>query len=233
MKFIYYPASKRGHANHGWLDSWHSFSFASFYNPELMHFGKLRVLNDDTIAGGTGFGAHPHDNMEIVSIPLEGKLAHQDSTGGKKTLEPGEVQRMTAGTGIVHSEFNALDDEPGKFLQIWIMPDKRNVTPKYDQKKFDFKDNQLTLVVSQDGRDGSLDLNQNANVWLGKFSEETQLDIPLPKDQGLYVFVIEGSAKTQDKELQKRDAEGIYDTDKVTITANANSYLLLMEVPMH
>jgi redox-sensitive bicupin YhaK (pirin superfamily) len=232
MKAIYFPAESRGHAHHGWLDTWHSFSFASYYNQDRMAFGKLRVLNDDTIAPGRGFDAHPHDNMEIITIPLEGLLAHQDSTGGKQTLQPGEVQRMTAGTGIIHSEYNASPDEPVSLLQIWIMPEKRNAEPKYDQRKFDLKENKLTLVVSQDGKEDSLDINQNARIWLGKYNNSTDLELPIANNHGLFIFLINGSAKVGNQVLNRRDAIGISEEEKAKICIQPETYLLAMEVPM-
>jgi quercetin 2,3-dioxygenase len=232
MKTVLFPADQRGHADHGWLNSYHSFSFASYYDPEKVHFGMLRVLNDDTVAPGMGFGEHAHDNMEIISIPLEGSLEHKDSMGHKKVITTGEVQIMSAGTGIHHSEYNHSSTEPVKFLQIWVFPKQRNITPRYDQKKFDIKE-EFTTVVSPDKADGSIFINQDAWFAIANPKSEKNLDYELHDDEhGIYLFVLEGSATVGEHILERRDAIGIWDTDLVHIKAKGGSKLLVIEVPM-
>lgn len=235
MNTVFHPANSRGHADHGWLKTYHSFSFAQYYNPERMHFGVLRVLNDDTIAGGTGFGRHPHDNMEIITIPLEGALEHQDSMGNKAVITAGEVQVMTAGTGIQHSEYNAHKDQTGRFLQIWAFPRARNLTPRYDQKKFDpaGMQNQWQLLVSPNPEDSGVWVNQD--LWFHQTQLEAgkSLSYRLQKPgNGLYLFMIEGQAQVGQQKLQRRDALGMWDTSEFQIQADQNSHVLLMEIPM-
>lgn len=236
MKTIYYKANERGHANHGWLDSYHSFSFSGFYDPEKVHFGALRVLNDDTVAGGKGFGMHPHDNMEIVSIPLSGELEHADSMGNKGTISKGEVQLMSAGTGIYHSERNKNHNETVKFLQIWVFPKLRNIEPRYDQQAFSIADrlNQFQAVVSPIGaKQGGVGINQDAwfslsNMQAGKeLSYKTQLE-----GNGIYVFVLEGKATVNNHGLERRDALGVSETSEILIQAGTDTEILLIEVPM-
>ena len=237
MKTILHKATTRGHANHGWLDSWHTFSFASYYDADRVHFGALRVLNDDTVAPGMGFGKHPHDNMEIVSIPLEGDLEHGDSTGTKAVIKKGDVQLMSAGTGIVHSEKNKNDDQQVKFLQIWVFPNRKNVTPRYDQKTFTDaeKANQLATVVSPVGsNDGGVQMHQDAWFHLGKLEKGTELSYDLKKEgNGVYAFVIEGDVTINDIVLNRRDGLGISETDTLSIKADSEAEILLMEVPMN
>jgi quercetin 2,3-dioxygenase len=235
MNTVFHPASSRGHADHGWLKTYHSFSFAQYYNPERMHFGVLRVLNDDTIAGGAGFGRHPHDNMEIITIPLEGALEHQDSMGNKAVITAGEVQVMTAGTGIQHSEYNAHKDQTGRFLQIWAFPRARNLTPRYDQKKFvpAAMQNQWQLLVSPNPDDPGVWVNQD--LWFNQTQLEKgkSLSYRLQKPgNGLYLFIIEGEAQVGQQKLQRRDALGMWDTSEFQIQADQNSHVLLMEIPM-
>ena len=235
MKHILYKSENRGHANHGWLKSYHSFSFASFHNEHLMHFGLLRVLNDDTVDAAMGFGSHPHDNMEIVSIPLEGALHHRDSTGRSEIIRKGEVQIMSAGSGIVHSEMNASQTDAVKFLQIWVFPEKRNIEPVYQQRFFDVENRlgKFQTVVAPDNAD-ALKINQQAwftliNPTTGK-SHTYNLNEP---GNGIYLFVIDGNAEVDGQQLGKRDAIGVWETDTLTIKANADSELLLIEVPMN
>ncbi|MFD2514895.1 pirin family protein [Pontibacter locisalis] len=234
-KKVIHKANTRGHANHGWLNSYHSFSFASYYNPERMGFGLLRVLNDDTVAPGMGFGAHPHDNMEIISIPLAGELAHKDSTGNEKTIRTNEVQIMSAGTGLTHSEYNHSKTDEVKFLQIWVFPKERDIKPRYEQKSFKPEDrqNQLQTVVSPDKDGEAIWINQDAWFTLGTlksgFSEEYKLHMP---HHGVYAFVLEGEVEIDGEKLSKRDGMGISDTNSFTIKADADAELLLMEVPM-
>ncbi|HEV7620487.1 MAG TPA: pirin family protein [Flavisolibacter sp.] len=236
MKSILHKAGTRGHADHGWLNSYHTFSFANYYEPTRVHFGTLRVLNDDTVAAGMGFGKHPHDNMEIISIPLEGDLEHGDNTGTKAVIRKGDVQIMSAGTGIVHSEKNKNNDQQVKFLQIWVIPDKKNVQPRYDQKSFSEEDrqNQLLTVVSPMGNKEGVNIHQDAWFSLGKFDEGKTLTYNVKKKgNGVYAFVLEGDATINDISLNRRDGLGITDTDALNIKADSKTDLLLMEVPMN
>jgi redox-sensitive bicupin YhaK (pirin superfamily) len=235
MKTILHKANTRGHANHGWLNSYHTFSFANYYNPQRMNFGALRVLNDDAIDGGTGFGKHPHDNMEIISIALEGDLEHEDSMGNKKVIRQGDIQAMTAGTGVFHSEYNKNKDRPAKFLQIWVLPEKRNVPPSYDQISLNENDlkNQLHQIVSPQEADDGVKINQQAWFHLGNLDKGTQLEYVLKgKNNGVYAFVIDGEVIINKEALTKRDGFGISETETLQIEAKADAQLLLMEVPM-
>lgn len=236
MKTILHKANTRGHANHGWLDSWHTFSFAGYYDPSRIHFGALRVLNDDTVAPRMGFGKHPHDNMEIISIPLEGDLEHQDNTGTKAIIRNGDVQVMSAGTGIVHSEKNKNDDQFVKFLQIWVFPNKRDVQPQYDQKFFGDaeKQNKLATIVSPIGtNDGGVQIYQDAWFSLGKLEKGIELNYDLhKKGNGVYVFLIEGNATVNEIAMNRRDGLGISETAQLKIKADNDAEILLMEVPM-
>ena len=236
MKTILHKAETRGHANHGWLDSYHTFSFAGYHDPERMHFGVLRVLNDDTVAGGMGFGAHPHDNMEIISIPISGDLEHKDNMGTQQIIRQGDVQVMSAGTGIQHSEKNNNHDKEVKIFQIWIFPNKKNVKPRYEQKSFTDADkqNKLLTVVSPIGTtDGGVQIHQDAWFSLGKLDKDFHTTYQLKnKDNGVYAFVIEGDISINGEKLNRRDGLGIMETDKLEIKANSNSELLLMEVPI-
>jgi quercetin 2,3-dioxygenase len=230
-----YPAKERGHVNLGWLDSFHSFSFGQFHDPEKIHFGALRVLNDDSVAGGGGFGAHPHDNMEIVSIPLEGSLSHKDSTGNEGIIRKGDVQIMSAGTGLRHSEYNSSATETAKFLQIWVFPKLKNIKPAYGQKTFDLKDrkNNWQTVVSPDTSERALNINQDARFSLVDLEAGKSINYDLKwKNSGLYLFVIEGVVQTDGQSLNRRDALGIYEIENVKIEALENAQLLAIEVPM-
>lgn len=236
MNSVIHKANTRGHANHGWLDTHHTFSFANYHNPERMHFGVLRVLNDDRVAAGKGFGTHPHDNMEIISIPLAGDLEHQDSMGNKAVIKEGDVQVMSAGTGIQHSEYNRNQDQEVKFLQIWLFPNQKNVKPRYDQISLaDIKKtNEFYQVLSPNADDQGVWIHQNAWFHLGEFTENKALNYELKaKGNGLYVFVLEGEVSVEEHSLQKRDGIGLWDTDQVKFNTKANSRLLLMEVPMN
>lgn len=235
MKTVLHKAATRGHADHGWLNSWHSFSFAGYHNTERMHFGVLRVLNDDTVAGGMGFGRHPHDNMEIVSIPLEGALEHQDSTGTKAIIRQGDVQIMSAGTGIEHSEKNAHRDQPVKFLQIWVFPNKKNVPPRYDQKTFTSEDrrNQFQTVVAPMGQPEGVQIYQDAWFSLCDLEQGKTIEYPFHKaGNGAYVFVLHGAVTVNEIALDKRDGLGISETDRLLFNAGSDASILLMEVPM-
>lgn len=230
---ISHRSETRGYANHGWLRSHHTFSFAGYYNPERMNFGALRVLNDDSVEGGNGFGTHPHQDMEIVSIPLSGTLRHQDSEGNQGLIQKGEVQIMSAGTGIRHSEENADKAEPVKFLQIWVMPKKYGITPRYGQKQFDFKPNSETLVVSPDGRDDSLVINQDAFFTVVNMDANKSITYsPKMNGNGLYLFVLDGALTVNGTQLESRDGLGISDLSELEIKFNKKTEVLLMEVPM-
>lgn len=234
MNTVVHKSDSRGFADHGWLRSRHSFSFAGYYNPERVHFGALRVLNDDKVAGGKGFGTHPHDNMEIVSIPLSGDMEHKDSTGHSEVIRQGDVQIMSAGSGLRHSEYNHNQDKAVEFLQIWVFPKERDITPRYEQKSYDAADriNQFQTVVAPTGGE-ALTINQDAWFSLGNFEKGTELDYTLNKEgNGLYAFVLNGEATIAGESLHKRDAVGVTDPDKVSITANSDTEILLMEVPM-
>ncbi len=236
MKTIFHKSTDRGHANHGWLDSHHSFSFAHFYDPEKIHFGALRVLNDDIVQGGMGFGTHPHDNMEIISIPLSGDLEHKDSMGNTGVIRQNDVQIMSAGTGIQHSEYNKNKDRLVNFLQIWVFPKKKNIKPRYDQKTLDPNDrkNKLQVIVSPDGTtEDSVKINQDAWFSLADLDAGKSVQYDLrDKTHGVYAFVIDGDVSINGQALNKKDGLGVSDTESLSITADSNSKLLLMEVPM-
>ncbi|MFM9009284.1 MAG: pirin family protein [Bacteroidota bacterium] len=232
---VYHPAESRGMANHAWLDTRHSFSFASSYNPERMHFGVLRVLNDDTVAPGMGFGTHPHDNMEIISIPLEGDLEHKDSMGNVTIIRNGDIQVMSAGTGIRHSEYNKNPDKTVKFLQIWVFPNKKNVTPRYDQISLKAADrkNRLQQILSPSTDDDGVWIHQDAWFQLGSFEKGFKTTYQIrKKGNGVYAFLIDGSLKLNGQELKKRDGFGIWDVDALNLEATEKTELLLMEGPM-
>jgi quercetin 2,3-dioxygenase len=233
---ILHKANTRGLANHGWLESHQTFSFANYYNPERMHFGVLRVLNDDKVEAAMGFGTHPHDNMEIISIPLEGDLEHKDSMGNTTIIKNGDIQIMSAGTGIFHSEFNKNEDQLVKFLQIWVYPNKKNVKPRYDQITLNKENriNQFQQIVSPNPEDDGVWMHQEAWFSLGIFSQNNNTDYNIKKSgNGIYVFIINGSATIGGQKLENRDGFGIWDTDKITITSNEEATeILLMEVPM-
>ncbi|NJM24381.1 MAG: pirin family protein [Bacteroidia bacterium] len=234
MKTILHKSNTRGHANHGWLDSHHTFSFAGYYDPARVHFGALRVLNDDVVQGGMGFGTHPHDNMEIVSIPLQGSLEHKDNTGRQEVIKTHDVQIMSAGTGIAHSEYNASKTDPVNFLQIWVFPKLRNVTPHYAQKTFNPEDrvNQLQTVVAPE-ENGAIQINQDAWFSLGTLKQGFRGDYAIRKNgNGVYAFVIDGDVTISGQALNKRDGLGVWEADKLTIEAGTDAEVLLIEVPM-
>jgi quercetin 2,3-dioxygenase len=232
---VLHKANTRGDANHGWLHSKHSFSFANYYNPERMHFGVLRVLNDDSVAAGMGFGTHPHDNMEIISIPLEGDLEHKDSMGNTTVIKNGDIQVMSAGTGIQHSEYNKNKDQQVKFLQIWVFPNKKNVTPRYDQVTLNAADrkNKLQQILSPNSDDAGVWIHQNAWFHLADFDKGTSIEYHFKVNgNGLYIFNLKGDLKVNDQTITTRDGLGIWDTGSVSITAESDAEFLLMEVPM-
>lgn len=233
---IIHKAETRGIANHGWLNSRHSFSFANYYNPERMNFGVLRVLNDDIIAGGTGFSKHPHDNMEIISIPLEGQLVHKDSMGNEQVIREGEIQVMSAGTGIFHSEMNGDSKEYAKFLQIWVYPNKRDVAPRYDQITMDKgAKNSFQQILSPNPDDAGVWIHQNAWFDMGELDKGTTVKHSFrdAANNGVYAFIIQGAATIEGQALTERDAIGIWDTAEIEIVSDADSRILLMEVPMN
>jgi len=235
MKSVLHRADTRGHANHGWLNSHHTFSFAGYHNPERMNFGLLRVLNDDNVAGGMGFGKHPHDNMEIVSIPLSGDLEHEDSMGNKAIIRQNDVQIMSAGTGVVHSEKNHNSKTPVKFLQIWIFPKVENIEPRYEQKTFSPGErvNKFQEVISPAKGGEGLWINQDAWFQLGSFKKGVSVKYKLhQKDGGVYIFVLDGSVTLGDQTLSQRDGLGIWEAELIELTATEDTNVLLMEVPM-
>jgi quercetin 2,3-dioxygenase len=235
MKKTIHPANERGHNDIGWLKANFSFSFGPYYNPAKVHFGALRVLNDDVIAGGTGFGAHPHDNMEIITIPISGALEHRDSMGNTGVIAAGEVQVMSAGTGIQHSEYNHSKTEDANTLQIWLFPKEMNIEPRYDQKSFtkDLKPNKLTTLVSPVKDGDALWINQDAIFSMGDFDagQHVKYDIQIPGN-GAYTFVIEGKGAIDGTVLNKRDAIGVEHTGSFTYETQEKSRILIMEVPM-
>jgi redox-sensitive bicupin YhaK (pirin superfamily) len=235
-KTILHKAETRGHANHGWLESFHTFSFANYYNPERMHFGVLRVLNDDRVNSGMGFGTHPHENMEIISIPLEGDLEHKDSMGNVATIKHGDIQVLSAGTGIQHSEYNRNQNQLVKFLQIWIFPNKKNVTPRYDQITLDIKQrhNKLQQIISPNPEDEGVWIHQDAWFHMGTFEANIQTEYQFKKaGNGVYAFVLKGDFMIEGQKLGNRDGFGIWETNIITIESlSEDSEILLMEVPM-
>lgn len=235
MKTIVHKADTRGHARHGWLDSHHTFSFAQYYHPERVHFGALRVLNDDQVEGGMGFGEHPHDNMEIISIPLSGDLEHQDSMGNKAVIKQHDVQIMSAGTGIYHSEYNKNKDRKVSFLQIWVFPKERNITPRYEQKTFspESRVNRLQEIVTPVKDAEGVWINQDAWFHLGNLKKgfDTTYQVHKPGN-GVYAFVIDGDVTIAGQLLNKRDGLGVWDTKEFSISATGDAEVLLMEVPM-
>ncbi|MDY0280197.1 MAG: pirin family protein [Salinivirgaceae bacterium] len=235
MNTILHKAELRGHANHGWLDTYHTFSFANYYNPERMNFGVLRVLNDDRVAQGKGFGTHPHDNMEIITIPLAGDLEHKDSMGNITVIKEGDVQVMSAGTGIHHSEYNKNKDKEVLFLQIWLFPNMQQVEPRYDQisiKEIE-KKNQFYQILSPNKEDQGVWIHQNAWFNLGEFKEKTEVDYNLHSDKnGVYLFMIEGDATIQGQKINRRDGFGLWNMNCISVIAEKKSKILIMEVPM-
>lgn len=235
MKTVLHKAETRGHANHGWLNSYHTFSFAGYYEQSRMNFGVVRVLNDDTVAAGMGFGTHPHDNMEIISIPLSGDLKHKDSMGNEVVIKQGDIQVMSAGTGISHSEMNANRDKEVKFLQIWVIPNQRNVQPRYGQVTMneDKMKNQLLQVLGPTESNDAVWIHQDAYFSMGKLDKNVNTTYELKnKQNGVYAFVLEGAAVVAGEALHTRDGLGITETADFVITATDDAKILLMEVPM-
>lgn len=234
MNTVVHKSDSRGSADHGWLRSRHTFSFAGYHNPDRVHFGALRVLNDDTVSGGNGFGTHPHDNMEIVSVPLFGDLEHKDSTGTGEVIKTGDVQIMSAGSGLRHSEFNHSKEEEVQFLQIWVFPKERDITPRYEQKTFDPDDrmNKFQTVVSPEGAD-ALWINQDAYFSLANLDAGMALSYEVKKpSNGVYFFVLNGEINIADQSLDLRDAVGVTDTSEIHLKARSYAEVLAIEVPM-
>jgi redox-sensitive bicupin YhaK (pirin superfamily) len=234
-KTTLHKANTRGGADHGWLNARHTFSFSDYSDPSRVHFGVLRVLNDDTIAPGTGFGKHPHNNMEIITIPLEGGVAHKDSMGHEEVIKAGEVQVMSAGTGIYHSEYNASKDDYLKLLQIWLFPRENGVTPRYGQAAFKKEDriNKLQQILSPGPSDNGLWIHQDAWFSLGSLEKGFTIDYLIKKPcNGVYAFVISGDVTINGTSLNKRDGLGIEGTDVLHIQADSEAELLLIDVPM-
>ena len=234
-KSILHKSSSRGNANHGWLNAYHSFSFGGWHNPERIQFGVLRVLNDDTIAPGMGFGTHSHDNMEIITIPLEGDLAHKDSMGNAATIKTGDVQVMSAGSGIQHSEFNPNEDQQTKLFQIWLFPRTKNVTPRYQQITLDksLEKNAFAQILSPNPEDAGVWIHQDAWFYMSDFDKGVTKILALKKEgNGFYIMTIEGEIEVNGEILEKRDAIGIWETTKLEIKANSDAKFLVMEIPM-
>jgi hypothetical protein len=235
MKTILHKAESRGHAKHGWLDSHHTFSFGQYYHPERINFGVLRVLNDDIVAPGRGFGTHPHDNMEIISLPLEGDLEHRDSMGNVKVIREGDIQVMSAGTGVQHSEYNLNPDKEVSFLQIWLFPRERDVNPRYDQISIRElqKENAFFQILSPHPEDAGVWIHQDAWFHLGYFDNEGVHPYNIKKKgNGVYAFILGGTADIAGQSLAERDGIGIWDTDRMEVKVTSGSRILLMEVPM-
>ncbi|CAM1369149.1 putative Pirin family proteins [Tenacibaculum xiamenense] len=236
MKTVLHKANTRGKVDLGWLKANHSFSFANYYNPDRMNFGALRVLNDDTIAGGKGFGMHPHQNMEIVSIPLEGDLEHKDSMGNVGVINEGDIQAMSAGKGIYHSEYNKNSDKEVKLLQIWIHTKKQNIAPQYDQisiRELE-KKNKFYQILSPYKNDQGVTIIQDSWFHIGKFNANATDSYTInKKGNGVYCFVIEGNVEIEGQTLEKRDGFGIWDTETIQFKSNTSSKVLLIEVPMN
>ena len=234
MKTVFHSAASRGHADHGWLNAKHSFSFASWHNPERIHFGMLRVLNDDIVAGGMGFGKHPHDNMEIITIPLAGSIQHEDSMGFSEVIHAGEVQVLSAGTGIYHSEYNPSPDQELNLFQIWIFPKQKQVEPRYAQRKYELNEDTFTELVGPEESGISTWIHQDAWLSMGAFKAGSSQEYQLKKQgNGIYLMLVEGQIKIGDQLLTQRDAIGISQTNQIQIEIEANAKILVIEVPMN
>ena len=235
MEKVIHRANSRGHANHGWLKANHSFSFASWYDPSRINFGAIRVLNDDTIAPGAGFPTHPHDNMEIITIPLSGILEHKDSMGNVAQIKTGEVQVMSAGTGVTHSEYNGSQTEELKLFQIWLFPNKKDVTPRYDELKLSLEDrkNKFQQILSPSPEDDGVWIHQEAWMHMISMDPDKQSEYNLKlNSNGVYIMVVSGSVEIDGELLNDRDAIGVSQVDTVVLKAINNAEVLLIEVPM-
>ena len=235
MKTVFHPSDSRGYANHGWLEARHSFSFASWYQPDRFHFGALRVLNDDIIQGGMGFGTHPHDNMEIITIPLKGDLEHKDSMGNSAVIREGDIQVMSAGTGVQHSEYNYSPDKEINLFQLWLFSNKRNVTPRYDQLSIRslHRKNEFFQILSPSADDEGVWIHQDAWMHMLDADQGQSFDYALQSpEHGVYLIVIEGEVEVDHQTISRRDAIGVWETDKLTIKTKTHAELLLVQVPM-
>lgn len=236
MKTVIHKAAERGHADHGWLNAHHSFSFASWYDPSRTHFGMLRVLNDDIVAPSQGFGMHPHNDMEIITIILKGTLEHRDNMGNGSIIKPGDVQVMSAGTGVLHSEFNPSSTEEVNLFQLWIFPKEKNIKPRYDQKTFsvETRKNAIQTVASGFKLSDELYIHQNAAISLASVGQGQSLTYPIiGTGNGVYIMLVNGSAEIGEVKLKQRDAIGIWDATQIEIKAEENTELLIIEVPMN
>lgn len=236
METVIHRANTRGHANHGWLDTYHTFSFGHYYDPGRMQFGALRVLNDDRVEAGKGFGTHPHDNMEIVSIPLEGDLEHKDSMGNRAVIRQGDIQVMSAGTGVLHSEYNLNPDQAVKFLQIWIIPNKKDMEPRYDQLSISEIEeaNQFNQILSPLKEDQGVWIHQDAWFHTGSFEAGKEFSYSLKRaDNGVYIFLLKGKVEVEGQPLEYRDGMGVQGKNSIRFSTSEPSRVLLMEVPMH
>ncbi|KMK85467.1 pirin family protein [Pectobacterium brasiliense] len=223
-------AQDRGHANHGWLDSWHTFSFADYYDPDFMGFSALRVINEDVIEGGQGFGTHPHKDMEILTYVLSGAVEHQDSMGNKEQVPAGEFQIMSAGTGIRHSEYNASKDEQLHLYQIWIIPEKTGLTPRYEQKRFDVQQGRQ-LVLSPDAREGSLKIFQDMTLWRWALKAQEQSVYQIQADRRVWVQVVRGTVEINGQKAEASDAFAVWDETAISVHASEDSEILLFDLP--
>lgn len=223
-------AQDRGHANHGWLDSWHTFSFADYYDPDFMGFSALRVINEDFIEGGQGFGTHPHKDMEILTYVLSGAVEHQDSMGNKEQVPAGEFQIMSAGTGIRHSEYNASKDEQLHLYQIWIIPEKTGLTPRYEQKRFDVQQGRQ-LVLSPDAREGSLKVFQDMTLWRWALKAQEQSVYQIQADRRVWIQVVRGTVEINGQKAEASDAFAVWDETAISVHASEDSEILLFDLP--
>jgi quercetin 2,3-dioxygenase len=236
MKYILHKAESRGLAEHGWLTSRHTFSFADYYNPDRVHFGRLRVLNDDIVQPAKGFGMHPHENMEIITIPITGSLEHKDSMGTGSIIKTGDIQIMSAGTGVMHSEFNPSTEELVNFLQIWVFPEKKDIAPRYDQKTYDLKErnNQFQELISPVKTEKTLWINQQAWFSMTKTDKDATLNYELRDEKnGIYLFIIEGTLNFENLSLNRRDGIGLWDLQELEMTAKKDTEILIMEIPIN
>lgn len=226
------PANERGHADHGWLDTWHSFSFANYYDPQHMGFRSVRVINQDKVAPGAGFGTHPHNDMEIVTVVTHGALEHKDSIGNGSVIWAGDVQRMTAGTGVAHSEYNHSKTEPVRFLQIWILPEQKGLVPGYEQRSFDEseKRNRLRLIASHDGRDESLTVHQDMSLYITRLDPDTSIEFPIAAGRHAWVQVVDGAVTLNGRKLSSGDGAAVSDETLLTLTGEKESELLLFDL---
>lgn len=236
MKTVLYKANTRGHANHGWLETYHTFSFANYYDPSRIHFGALRVINDDCIEGGKGFGKHPHDNMEIITIPLSGAVRHADSMGNGGVIHEGDIQVMSAGKGVFHSEFNANADKDVNLFQIWVFPNEENVEPRYEQKQMDYLEhrNTLTPLITPYPSASALWIHQDAWFSIGQFDKDVEVEYKIKKSgNGVFAMVIDGDFDLSGTTLHRRDGLGVWETESISLKAlSDNARILLMDIPM-